>query len=96
MPCTNMQHNSFLKVGLPQANRPTGHNWQRQPAQILQSFLACKKSLSTVDRFSISGIDLLGKVLDRPTFLAVLQSIIDKEVPLEDGNKMILDSLSGL
>ena len=31
-----MQHNSFLKVGLDQANRPTGHYWQRQPAQILQ------------------------------------------------------------
>jgi nuclear protein localization protein 4 homolog len=92
-----MQHHSFLKVGLPQANRPTGHNWQRQPAQILQSFLARKKSLSTVERFSdFQVLILLGKVLDRPTFLAVLQSIIDKEVPLEDGNKMILDSLSSL
>ena len=92
-----MQHNSFLKVGLEQANRPTGHNWQRQPAQILQSFLPRKKSLSTVERFSdFQVLVLLGKVLDKPTFHAVLQSITDKEIPLEDGNKMILDSLSGI
>lgn len=92
-----MQHNSFLKVGLEQANRPTGHNWQRQPAQILQSFLPRKKNLSTVERFSdFQVLMLLGKVLDKPTFHSVLQSITDKEIPLEDGNKMILDSLSGI
>ena len=39
---------------------------------------------------------LLGKVLDKETFIGVLMSIVDKEIPLEDGYKMILDSLSGL
>ena len=92
-----MQHNSFLKVGLDQANRPTGHNWQRQPAQILQPYLTRKKSLPTVTRFSdFQVLILLGKVLDKETFIGVLMSIVDKEIPLEDGYKMILDSLSGL
>ena len=86
-----------LKVGLDQANRPTGHNWQRQPAQILQPYLTRKKSLPTVTRFSdFQVLILLGKVLDKETFIGVLMSIVDKEIPLEDGYKMILDSLSGL
>jgi nuclear protein localization protein 4 homolog len=92
-----MQHQSFLSVGLEQANRPIGHNWQAQPASLLQNHLQAKRRIETVARFSdFQVLLLLGKVLDKSSTVAVCMSIADKSIPLEDGHKMILDSLSGI
>ena len=92
-----MQHQSFLSVGLEQANRPIGHNWQSQPASLLQNHLQAKRRIETVARFSdFQVLLLLGKVLDKSSTAAVCMSIADENIPLEDGHKMILDSLSGI
>eukprot|EP00945_MAST-04E_sp_MAST-4E-sp1_P008217 g8217.t1 len=92
-----MQHSSNLKVGLTQANRPTGHQWMNQPSSVLSTYLRGKQSVDTISRFSdFQVLLMLGKVLDKSSTLSVCASIVDRSIPLEEGHKVILDSLSGM
>eukprot|EP00949_MAST-11_sp_MAST-11-sp1_P000839 g839.t1 len=87
-----MQHQSFLKTRFRHPHRMHGHQWN---TRALQSFMREQKRLPLLDRISdFNALLLLAKLLDKESMKAVCTSVHNREIPLEDGYKLMVDSLS--